>query len=108
MLEDSPGYQELIARGEAQGREIGKKIGREIGKKIGREIGKEIGKEIGEAIALRRAIIRLVRSRMDAEPAGLAEQLEALSARELDPLFDRVLGAQDAETVDAVLASLWR
>ena len=87
MLEDSPGYQRIIAKGEAQGREI----------------GKEIGKEIGEETALRRKIVMLVRHRLDDVPAALSEQLEALDAQQLDRLFDRVLEAPDAAAVDAVL-----
>ncbi len=85
MLEDSPGYQELIARGEAK--------------------GLEIGKEIGEALALRRAVLGLLSHRLEQLPEQLPTRLEALGAAELQQLFDQVLAAQDSAAVEAVLTA---
>ena len=79
MLEDSPGYQRIIAIGEAQGREAGKET------------------------TLRRKIVLLVQHRLDDVPEALSQRLEALDAQQLDLLFDRVLEALDATEVKAAL-----
>jgi predicted transposase YdaD len=83
MLEDSPGYQELMAQGEARGRKAGEKV--------------------GEMTTLRRKIVVLVRLRLNDVPEELSERLEALDANQLDRLFDRLLEAMDAAAVKAAL-----
>jgi predicted transposase YdaD len=95
MLEDSPGYQELMAQGEAQGEARGEARGRKAGEKV--------GEKVGEMKTLRRKIVVLVRLRLDDVPDELSERLEALDENKLDRLFDRLLEAMDAAAVKAAL-----
>jgi len=87
MLEDSPGYQDLIAMGEVQGKAQ----------------GKEIGKEIGTADTHRCNIAQLVRHRLGRVPEDLNARLEALTVNELKLLFKQVLEAPDAAAVEAAV-----
>jgi hypothetical protein len=86
MLEDSPGYQEIIAIGVAKG------------------ISEEICN--GMADANRRCIIKLVRHRLGRVPEDLNARLEALSVNELESRVGPGRVSQNTAAVKSVLTPI--
>jgi predicted transposase YdaD len=91
LMEDSPGYEDILRMGRIEG----EKRGLVKGEKRGLVKGRAEGEKRGEAIGLRRAILVLVKARLGRSSQRLEKQLGAMNARGLHSLFTRLLRAKD-------------
>ncbi len=84
-------YQEILREGMA------------LGVAEGEARGEARGRAEGEAVALRRSVVALVRTRIGAVPTRLERRLERLDATSLDALFTRLLEAETPAAIRKLL-----
>ncbi len=89
------GIQKGREEGQRLGREEGERRGREEGERRGREEGREEGQRLGRAAAL----LKLLRLRFTELTDADTARVEAASMDELDRWTERVLTADDLETL---------
>lgn len=87
VLEQSPWYQEIYARGE------------QVGLERGQQVGRQEGEQIGQAFILQ----RLLQKRFGALPPDVPPRLQGLTADAIETLLDVTL---TATALDEVLAHL--